>query len=264
MSILPDQILAASEHRPWPLPRAPWVLAQQWHDLLFAHWPLAPETLRPPVPNVLPLDTYEGQAWVSVVPFRMQGVRPRLLPALPWLSSFPELNVRTYVTLDKKPGVYFFSLDAGNPVAVQLARSFFYLPYFNARFQIAREASSASRPWDTIAYSCQRTDHRSPVPAQQAQFVARYRPTGPVFRSRPGSLEAFLTERYCLYSVNPRGALYRGEIHHQRWPLQPAEAEISRDTLPQADGLPMLPDMAPLLHYAAHLEVLIWPITKVE
>jgi uncharacterized protein YqjF (DUF2071 family) len=258
-------ILRPQEHRGFPPPRGPWVMRQTWEELLFAHWPLPADALRPLVPSALALDTYDGSAWLGIVPFRMRDVRPRLVPSVPWLSAFAELNVRTYVTAGDKPGVYFFSLDAGNPLAVQLARRLFHLPYFNARFQITRHASSSSRPWDTISYSCQRTDRRSPLAGSApAQFVARYRPTGPVFRSQPGSLEAFLTERYCLYSVSPRGTLYRGEIHHRRWPLQPAKAELVHNTLPQADGLPPLPDTAPLLHYAGCLEVLIWPISKVE
>ena len=257
-------ILHSEEHRAFTPPRGPWVMRQTWEELLFAHWPLPPELLRPLIPPALTLDTYDGSAWLGIVPFRMRDVYPRLVPSLPWLSAFPELNIRTYVTVGDKPGVYFFSLDAGNPIAVALARALFYLPYFNARFQITRQADSASRPWDTIAYSCQRTDRRGALAGSApAQFAARYRPTGPVFRSQPGSLEAFLTERYCLYSASPRGALYRGEIHHRRWPLQPAEAELISNTLPQADSLPPLPDTAPLLHYAGRLEVLIWPITKV-
>lgn len=246
MSILPDQILAASEHRPWPLPRAPWVLAQQWHDLLFAHWPLAPETLRPPVPNVLPLDTYEGQAWVGVVPFRMQGVRPRLLPALPWLSSFPELNVRTYVTLDKKPGVYFFSLDAGNPVAVTLARTFFHLPYFRAAMRCVREG-------EQITY----TSRRVHTGARSATLRATYRPTGPIYHAAPGTLDAWLTERYCFYAPTPNGRIYRCEITHAPWPLQPAELTLTTNSMAEAHGIE-LPDTPPLLHFAARQDILAW------
>src|SRR5690606_20213232 len=103
-------------HRPWPPPAAPWVMAQRWQDLLFAHWPLPPAVLSALLPPALELDVYSGQGWLGVVPFRMSGVRLRLLPAVPWLSAFPELNVRTYVRLRdrgvEKRGVYFFSLDA--------------------------------------------------------------------------------------------------------------------------------------------------------
>src|SRR5215216_3312597 len=130
--------LSRTDHRPWPLPREPWLMAQTWHDLVFAHWPLAPERLRELVPASLPLDTFDGQAWVGVVPFWMSGVRPRAVPGLPWISKFPELNVRTYVTLEDKPGVFFFSLDAARLPAVWAARIFFRLPYFHARMRLRR------------------------------------------------------------------------------------------------------------------------------
>ncbi len=111
----------------------PWIMAQSWHDLLFAHWKVDAAVLRPHVPAELEVDTFEGQSWLGVVPFRMSGVRLRWTPALPWLSAFLELNVRTYVTAQGKPGVWFFSLDAANPVAVAAARLSFHLPYFKAR-----------------------------------------------------------------------------------------------------------------------------------
>src|SRR5258708_7385552 len=127
-----NAILKTVEHRPWPIPDTPWVMTQIWHELLFVHWPIAPNVLRKLVPSILPLDTFDGQCWVGIIPFHMTYVRPRSIPSITALSSFVELNVRTYVTLQGIPGVYFFSLDAGNPIAVALARTFFHLPYFNA------------------------------------------------------------------------------------------------------------------------------------
>ena len=232
-------------HRQWPLPERPWVMAQRWHDLLFAHWPLAPEVLRPRVPATLPLDTFEGQAWVSVVPFRMSGVRPRPLPSLPWVSAFPELNVRTYVTLGGKPGVYFFSLDAGNPLAVAVARALFHLPYFNATMRCRRTGNG-------IAYASQTTHAGAP-----ALLRATYRPTGSVFRAAPGTLEYWLTERYCLYTTTRGGAMLRGEIHHSPWSLQPAEWEPRENTMAESHGI-TLPDTPPLLHFSALQEVVVW------
>jgi len=123
-----DSFLTDTAHRPWPLPERPWIMTQTWHDLLFAHWPVDKERLRAKLPPGIALDLFDGQAWLGVVPFRMSNVAPRGLPALPWVSAFPELNVRTYVTRDGKPGVYFFSLDAANPLAVQTARTLFHLP----------------------------------------------------------------------------------------------------------------------------------------
>lgn len=253
-------VVRAVEHRPWPLPRGPWIMAQRWHDLLFAHWPIAVETLRPLVPPQLELDTFDGETWVGIVPFRMSGVRPRHILALPWLSAFPELNVRVYVRATDsharekiaKPGVYFFSLEAANPVAVSIARRVFRLPYFRAHMRF-RELPSG-----TIDYRSYRT-HRD---APSAEFVARYAPSAETDRARPGSLAAWLTERYCLYTTDRRGRVYRGDIHHRQWPLQPAEAEIEVNTMARAAGL-TLPDCAPLLHFSRRLDVAVWPLQRV-
>jgi uncharacterized protein YqjF (DUF2071 family) len=226
-------------------------MRQTWDRLLFAHWPVAYDALRPLVPAALELDRYAGEAWLGVVPFLMRGVRPRALPAVPWLSAFPELNVRTYVTAGGKSGVYFFSLDAGNRIAVAVARRWFHLPYFHARFAIAQEDQ-------TTRYHSTRVHSGAPP----ADLDVTYRPTGPVYASTSGSLDAFLTERYCLYTTNGRGQLLRGEIHHQQWPLQPAEDELRRNTMALAASV-TLPDTPPLLHFARHLEVLVWPLARV-
>ena len=250
----PREILRQTAQRPWPLPRGPWVMRQTWEALLFAHWPLAPEALAPLLPAALPpsaLDTFEGRAWVGVVPFQMRGVRPRGLPAVPWLSAFPELNVRTYVTLGGRPGVYFFSLDAANPVAVALARRLLALPYFTAAMRCARES-------DDIAFRSHTRHGGKP-----AVFEARYRPVGPAFTARPGSLDYFLTERYCLYASGAHGRVYRWEIQHGPWPLQVAKAEIAVNTLADSHGI-TLPDTPPLLHYAARQETLVWPPPRVQ
>jgi len=245
-------ILTYQQQRQWPPPRRPWVMAQQWHDLLFAHWPMRPDALRSLIPAALDLDTFEGEAWVGIVPFRMSGVRPRGLPPVPWLSAFPEMNLRTYVTLDGKPGVWFFSLDAGNPIAVALARTFFHLPYFNAQMRLRRDR-------EYISYGSIRT-HRH---ASNATVHARYRPTGSVYHASPGSLDFWLTERYCLYAATDDARIYRGDIHHMQWPLQPAEAEFHRQSLTAAHRI-TLPGTSPLLHFSAWQQVLIWPPTRVR
>lgn len=246
-------ILDERAHRPWPLPRGPWVMTQTWNTLLFAHWPLPPDTLRPLLPAALTLDTFEGEAWLGVVPFQMTNVRPRLTPPVPGLSAFPELNVRTYVTRDGKPGVWFFSLDAANRIAVALARSLFRLPYFRARMSSRRGEGQA------IRYHSERTHHDAPP----ATFEAIYRPTGPVVYAARGSLEEWLTERYCLYAMGPGDVPLRDEIHHRRWPLQPAETEIRLNTMARAAGI-ALPDTTPLLHYAARQETLVWAPERVK
>jgi len=250
-----------ADHRSYPPPATSWLMRQVWHDLLFAHWPIPPDTLRALIPPGLSLDTFDRQAWLGIVPFRMSGIRPRFLPALPWLSAFPELNARTYVIAGDRPGVWFFSLDAGNPVAVAVARRAFHLPYFNARMGLAREPLlfNVSSPLDWIAYTSTRTHRHAPP----ASFTARYRPIDDMRPAQPGTLEHWLTERYCLYATDRAGRLYRGEIHHAPWPLQPAEAEITTNTIAAAAGI-SLPDTQPLLHFARRLDVLIWALRQLR
>ena len=253
-----DDILKIAEHRNYPLPRGPWVMRQTWRNLLFAHWPLPPAAMRALVPQALELDTYDGQAWLGVVPFAMSNVHPRGLPSVPWLSAFPELNVRTYVRMEEKgvakPGVYFFSLDAGNPVAVALARSLFLLPYFNAKMY----AWERSDGW--IEYR----SHRTHGGAAPANFGGRYRPTGRVYLSRLGDLDNWLTERYALYTVDAKGRPYLGEIHHVAWPLQPAEAELRAADLVGASAALSVGDAAPLVHFARRIDMAAWALRRVK
>jgi uncharacterized protein YqjF (DUF2071 family) len=234
------------QHRPWPLPRGPWVMRQQWEDLLFAHWPCPVSALTPRLPRGLTLDTFDGRAWLGVVPFRMSGVRLRGLPGVPTATHFAELNVRTYVTDGARAGVWFFSLDAASGFAVATARRWFHLPYFNADMRVASEG-------EAVRYSSART-HRD---APEAAFDATYGPAGPAASAAPGTLEHWLTERYCLYAANGRGRVSRGEIHHAPWPLQPAWARISVNTMPDAADLQVDP-VPPLLHFARALDVRIW------
>jgi uncharacterized protein len=227
-----------AEHRPWPVANGPWVMAQSWHDLLFAHWPVDFAEVRRQIPAALQIDRYEGRAWVGVVPFRMSGVRLRGTPALPGLSAFPELNVRTYVTAKGKGGVWFFSLDAGNAIAVAVARAWFHLPYYRAQMSCKEKEG-----W--MEYASERTHRGSP----RAELRARYRATGEASTPRAGSLEHFLTERYCLYTTDGQGRLIRAEIHHAPWPLQSAEAEFITNTMAEAAGI-SLPGNEALLHFA--------------
>jgi uncharacterized protein YqjF (DUF2071 family) len=242
-----DSFLAVTAHRPWPLPRRPWVMTQTWHDLLFAHWPIEPQVIRSKLPAAVELDLFDGRAWVGVVPFRMTNAAPRGVPALPWVSAFPELNVRTYVTRDGKPGVFFFSLDAANPLAVATARTLFHLPYFRATMRIEERDG-----W--YEYESRRDHAEAP-----ADLVCRYRPTGPVAEPVAGTLDHFLTERYCLYTVNGSGRAHRLEIHHRPWPLQPAELEITTNTMAEAAGI-RLPEIAPLLHFSKRQDMVGYPM----
>jgi uncharacterized protein YqjF (DUF2071 family) len=246
------KLIEQTEHRPYPLAGGFWVMRQTWNNLLFAHWPIAPEVMRSLIPARLELDTYEGQAWVGVVPFYMTGVQVRGFVPVPATTNFAELNVRTYVKVGGRPGVFFFSLDAASPIAVATARQWFHLPYFNARMSIIPQG-------DKFSYFSHRT-HRNAPPAD---FEATYGPTGEVFEAKLGSLEDWLTARYCLYAVDRRERVYRGEIHHLPWPLQRAEAAIKTNSMAQAGGI-QLPDIPPLLHFSRRLEVLIWALRRVK
>jgi uncharacterized protein YqjF (DUF2071 family) len=222
-------------------------MEQTWNDLLFAHWPIAPETLRPLVPQPLALDIFDRQCWVAVAPFHMTRVRPRFVPPFPGLSAFSELNVRTYVTLGGKPGVYFFSLDAASRLAVWAGRATYRLPYYFASMEVKEQ--------DGFFH------YRSQRAGEKALLQARYRPVKPVQLRARGTLECWLTERYCLYAVAP-GSVFRAEIHHEPWPLQDAEAEIEENTMAGAAGI-TLPGIAPVLHFSRKIEVLIWPLKRV-
>ena len=232
------------------MPDAPWIMTQSWHDLLFAHWPIAPGALRAVVPAQLPLDLFDGNAWIGVVPFRMTNVAPRGAPWWPLASAFAELNVRTYVTLGDKPGVYFFSLDAGSRVAVATARALFHLPYYNASMPITYDG-------EAVRY----VSRRQSAGALPATLEIRYQPTGPAKPPVRGSLEYFLTERYCLYTLDRSARVRRLEIHHPAWSLQPADADIESNTMASAAGLPALRG-SPLLHFAKRQDVVTWWMSR--
>jgi len=229
------------------MPQSPWIMTQSWHDLLFAHWPIDRRMLQEQVPPGLTIDVFDGQAWLGVIPFHMTNVAPRGVPSIPFVSAFPELNVRTYVTRDGKPGIFFFSLDAGSAIAVAAARALFHLPYYTATMKVETEGHS-------VGYS----SHRNTA-MPTADLEAIYRAVGPVQPPRPGTLEHFLTERYCLYTVDDDFRARRLEIHHGPWPLQGAEAEIRVNTMVDAAGL-RLPSTAPLLHFSKRQDMVAWPM----
>lgn len=220
-------------------------MAQSWHDLLFAHWPVAVDAVRPLIPPGLAIDTFDGRAWLGIVPFHMSGVRPRLVPPIPGPSAFPELNVRTYVTDGEKPGVWFLSLDASSRLAVWGARRFFHLPYHHARMRCAWDAG-----W--VRYESRR---------EGAAFAGAYRPCGPPFTAAPATLAHFVAERYCLYAADA-GSLLRCEIDHAPWPLQPAELRLEANTMARVHGID-LPATPTLLLFAARQDVRVWPIRRI-
>lgn len=233
---------------PDPSSRKPAIL-MSWQDLLFAHWRVEARRLRPLIPAALEIDTFRGDAWLGVVPFRMSGVRWAGLPAVPGLRHFPELNLRTYVRHGDRPGVWFFSLDATNPVAVRAARLTFRLPYFDAAITVTEDENGGFR------YVSQRTHRGAPA----GEFSARYRPVGPVRFAEPGTLEFWQTERYSLFTSRADGTVLRGDIQHDRWPLQAAEAEFEKNTLGEGFGLP-LPGGPETLAFARRVAVTaFWP-----
>jgi uncharacterized protein YqjF (DUF2071 family) len=236
--------LDVTEHRPWPLPAGSWLMAQTWEELLFAHWRVPVAALREHLPPELEVDTFDGDAFLGITPFLVTGLRLRGLPALPVVSSFLELNCRTYVRHGgERPGIWFFSLDASSRLAVEAARRLYKLPYFQARMD------------GLPRYRCARIGAERPHVWESA-----YRPAGSTFAAEPGTLEHFLAERYCLYTTDAAGVLHRGEIHHPPWPLQEAEAEVDLNTIPP-DGLEVRGE--PLLHYAGRQDVLIWELRPV-
>ena len=232
-----------------------------WRDLLFAHWPVSPDALRPHIPETLELDTFDGSAWLGVVPFRMDGVRLRRLhglPVLPGTGAFPELNVRTYVRAGERSGVWFFSLDAGSRLAVRGARAWFGLPYFDARIKVDTDVRDARGEGHHVGYSSRRI-HRGAPPAA---FEATYHPTGPGSVALSGSLDRWLTERYCLFTLDRRGTMRVGDIHHVPWTLHQAEAEIRANTMAEPLGLAL--EGEPVLHFAHRLDVVAWSPVRLD
>lgn len=216
-------------------------MGQTWEDLLFAHWRVGAAALREFIPEGLELEEHDGSAWLGVVPFELNGLRARGMYALPFVSSFRELNVRTYVTRDDRPGIWFLSLDASSQIAVEAARRLYKLPYFRAHISLERRGGR-------IVFECVRNERKA--------FSGSYGGVGEPAAPRSGSLEEFLTERYCLYAED-RSKLYRAEIHHRPWPLQTAKAQIDLNTMPP-DELQLRGD--PLLHFSKRQDVVIWPL----
>jgi uncharacterized protein YqjF (DUF2071 family) len=219
----------------------------RWHDLLFLHWPVRPQTIRPLISSGLELDTFDGWAWVGVVPFHMTGVRPRYFPLA---FEFPEINVRTYVKARDRSGVWFFSLDASNWMAVRVAR-LLGLPYYDA--QIDCDLGD-----DVVDYKSVRLHNGASV-----EFEASYRPTSPVYYAVPGTLDHWLTERYCLFGAKKLDQVVYGDIHHIPWPLQHAQADVRVNTMMQPIGIE-LPDSKPISHFARYQEVVAWPIVPID
>lgn len=247
-----QEYLIRTSHRPRPLPGGRWASSQRWNDLLFAHWPVPAAAITALLPPGLEADTFQGSAWVGMVPFWLDRIKLRGLPTLPGMRGFPDLNLRTYVR-DRETGnqgIYCFSLDASNPITVAAARMIYRLPYHWAEMHLEQRSDR-----EFFFYSRRRL---SPHPVV---FKVRYRGLGPTRKTAEissGSLEYFLTERYCLFTCNRRGETIRANIHHVPSPLEEAEAEIEQNDLAAATGIE-LPAEKPVLHYSRRLAVYIWP-----
>ncbi len=247
MTPTPDQRLA---HRQRP-DRIP-AMRQRWSRLLFAHWNLDPTLIQETLPKGLHVDTFNGEAWIGIVPFYMQRIRPVFAPALPWLSWFLELNVRTYVHDDQgNSGVWFYSLDCNQPVAVEIARRAFHLPYQHARMQ-------AEITGETVDYHCQRKGE--PVASRY-----QYQPSGTALRlAEPGTLEFFLLERYLLFSTSSTGHIYTGHVHHEPYPFAEAACDVfDLEPIRQA-GFKAEDSPARSLLYSPGVDVTVFPLQRAK
>ncbi|MFI5391701.1 MAG: YqjF family protein [Bacteriovoracales bacterium] len=240
-----EPALTKTDHRPWPLPPENWGWKQSWNDVLFVHYPCPKEKLSPLIPKPLDLQEFEGKSWLGIVPLRMDRVTMRPFPPIFGISNFSELNVRVYVEFQGKPGIYFLSLDTTSSLAVWIGKHLFHLPYKNAEIEIKKEN-------EQIFFHSKRMegeDHR--------EFSVSYTPTPEIFESKPGTLEYFFTERYCLYTRTAK-SLFRGNVHHVPWPLQKAQAQIFSNTIfPVQFG-------EPHILYSKGVDVLLWNLERIS
>ncbi len=273
-------LLYSVEHRPWLPPDAHWLFSQSWNDLLFAHFAIDPPTLRRLVPEALTLDLYDGVAWLTISSCSASHVRPSGVPPLPGISFFPQVNLRTYVTLQagqekpghdktgqEKPGLYYFSVDAANLSAVWLARIFFRMPYWHAAIQLSGSTihapnAEAHNPEERSIHFRSSRLHGPAATNGPAKFDVSYTPEGEPERTRRGTLDEFLTERYCVYLWN-RGRCYRAEIHHQPWALQRTSVNLRANSMAEPLGL-TLPLKPELCHFSRSLKMLAWAPERVR
>lgn len=232
-----------------PFSAIPWIMTQSWEHLLFAHWPVAPDLIRKMIPSELEIDTYDGQAWIGIIPFLMSGVRLRALPPIPGMTMFPELNVRTYVKTNQGSGVYFITLDASNPLIVRIARLWYRLPYYDADLTFLQQRES-------IRF----TGRRLPFMTAAETFHGVYEPSSDPFVPREGTLENWLTERYLFYCSH-RNCIYQGEVYHEPWMLQRADSRIYGNTMTQSLHL-HLPETPAVTYYARGVQSLVGPIRR--
>jgi uncharacterized protein YqjF (DUF2071 family) len=255
-------LLYSVEHRPWLPPNGHWLLSQSWNDLLLAHFAMEPAVLRKLVPEELTLELYDGVAWLTISPFCASHVRPSGIPPMPALSYFSQINVRTYVTMGGKPGIYYFSVDAASLSAVWFARMFFRMQYWHSSIQVSGATIQARKgPDPTIHFRAKRL-HGPETRRGAAKLDVAYAPEGEVERARKGSLDAFLTERYCVYSWHGR-KYYRTEVHHQPLGLQRVRAEFMENSIAEPLGIE-LAGGPELCHFSRSLKMLVWAPERVR
>ena len=236
-------------HRPFPIPHSRWTLGQTWEQTLWAHWPVAAGELRDRIPADLELEEHDGSAWLGIMFFRVRALRARGALPLPGISSFLQLNVRTYVRgPDGLPGVWFFSIDASSRLAALGVRRIYHVPAFHARMTLDHVPGSGGAGGGWFEAECARVGERGRV------FSGRYRAAGESFQAEPDSLEWFLTERYRLFTGEGSA-----EMHHDQWHLRPAEAEIELASL-----APFALTGEPICHVAARQDALIWPPEQIR
>ncbi|HEY1254924.1 MAG TPA: DUF2071 domain-containing protein [Terracidiphilus sp.] len=251
------EYLVRTSQKPRPLPSGHWRMKQRWNDLLFAHWPVQASSLASLVPEGLLVDSFNGSAWLGIMPFWMDRIKVRGIPTIPGVRCFPDLSLCTYVHEERSgtPGVFCLSLDASNLLAVGVGRSFYHLPYHWAQMHMDQRSE---REFSFFS--------RRRLSGQPVIFKARYRGLGPsrrLMECGAGSLEYFLMERYCLFSRNPDGLPIRANLHHVSSQLEEAEADIEQNNLAEVLGI-HLPEQAPVLHYSRRLAVYVWPAELVR
>ena len=265
-------LLYSVEHRPWLPPDARWLLSQSWNDLLFAHFAMDPLTLRRLVPEALTLDLYDGAAWLTVSTFCTSHVRPIGVPPLPGLSFFPQVRLRTYVSMESravgnrrgevKSGVFHFSVDAANLSAVWLARLMFRMQYWHSSIQVSETTIQGHNVEERAIHFRSTRLHGPSAGNGPAVLDVIYAPEREPARARRGSLDEFLTERYCVYSRNRR-KFYCTELHHQPWQLQRASVEIRANSIADPLGL-SLPSKPDVCHFSRSLKMLAWAPERVR
>lgn len=238
------ELLRIKEHRPISAPDSPWVMQQVWKDLLFLHYKIPYDLLRNFVPPSLHLDQFEGECWISISPFKMRNVRLRYFPPIPSAYNFLELNLRTYVKYQGRPGIYFFSLDTSSTIAALAARIVF-LPYFRASMY--------------MKYACGHFNFKSYRKSSNnsATFKVAYSPSTKKFIADKGTLNYWLVERYCMFQEIQGKRIISIDIHHLQWILHKANADVSENTLAESVGF-TIPDQQPIIHFAKYQKVLVW------